>query len=112
MSEAMAILVVGLTISAVWRNEGMLYIVASLAWLVMAVYLANTIVAPAANPRLNLYVGVFACAPALVMAARALQVYTRGLVKLPSSTDRQAEHKKRVLQLTKRERQRDWFADQ
>ena len=107
MEQALALLVICITIVAFWKNETMLYMVGIVAWLFTAFYLAN-LTYPPGNPYLPHAATGFALALVLVMTIRAIQIYLPGGTKPYSSEDVQREHRRKILDLT-RHKHKDWW---
>ena len=114
MTEGLSIIVLGLTILAFWLKNILLHMVCVIAWLFMTFYLFN-LAWPAGNTYLPTAVGFFGISMVLVHAVTIIQVLiTRRDERRylpPTSSEIQAEHRRKVMGLTKKDKSKSWFEE-
>jgi len=103
------IVVIALTFIAFWRPRLLMNAVGVVAWLIWSFLMYNQTY-PEGNTYLQTAVTIFGLTMVFVMVAMWLREYFTGRFKQLTSSEVQAEHKKKVVALTKR-RRRDWFEE-
>jgi NhaP-type Na+/H+ and K+/H+ antiporter len=108
VQQAVALILIGLTILAFWKRETTLFMVNVIAWLFATFYFVNETWS-ASNEYLKYAIAGLCLAMTVVMVAKALQVYFEGRPRVPTSSDIQAAHRKRVAGITNRRRK--WWEE-
>lgn len=110
LTVAIALIVLVFTVLAFLRRDAMLYMLGTIGWLFMTFYLVN-LNYPAENAYLPYAIAGFCLSVTLIMAIQAVNVYFSGRPRPPTSGEIQAEHKRKVMGLTKRARERKWWEE-
>jgi hypothetical protein len=107
VQQAVALILIGLTALAFWRREATLFMVNVIAWLFATFYFVNETWS-ASNDYLKYAIAGLCLAMTVVMVTKALQVYFEGRPHVPTSSDIQSAHRKRVAGITNRRKRRWW----
>ncbi len=104
--------VLAFTFFAIWKKEAVFYMLGVIGWLFMTFYLVNRDY-PEENAYLPYAIAGFCLSVTLVMAIQIVRILITQRDEqrnLPSASSIvQAEHRQKVLQLTKPRRKKDWW---
>jgi len=104
------IVVIALTFIAFWRPRMLMNAVGVVAWLIWSFLMYNQTY-PEGNTYLQTAVTIFGLAMVLVMVAMWLREYFSNRTIPPSSSEIQAEHRRKVIGLTKRKEKKWWMEE-
>ena len=100
--------VLAVTVLAFWRPRMLMHFVGIIAWLIWSFFMANQVY-PEGNDYLWIAVTVFGLSMTLVMVYMWTREYFGTRIHSPSSSDIQAEHKRKVLELTQPRPTKHWW---